>query len=216
MRHRSIWMCGASIAARCCSGEPLAFPVKEFPTRKCARCPKLIGVHRRGGPAGGASTLSVPRGWQPPQWLHARFMKLEQLTWGWDEELSSNASIIRRGIFRRGPERHVRAPIARPGWVKVGGSPVFFRDQTLPALSPVLTRWLGPAYISVMTTFLMIRCPTTGQQYECDVATDCVNLTKTWKMTKDIQCKGCGEMHPIKIRDAFVDMAVSRQNVITR
>jgi hypothetical protein len=35
-------------------------------------------------------------------------------------------------------------------------------------------------------------------------------------MTKDIQCRICGEMHKIKIRDAFLDMAMAREFVITR
>jgi hypothetical protein len=67
-----------------------------------------------------------------------------------------------------------------------------------------------------MTTFLMFRCPTTNQQCECDVATDAANLAKVWKMKKDIKCKVCGEMHQIIIRDAFLDMAMAREIVISR
>jgi hypothetical protein len=67
-----------------------------------------------------------------------------------------------------------------------------------------------------MTTFLTFRCPTTHRQFECDVATDAANLAKIWKMTKGIKCKICGEMHQVKIRDAFLDMAISREVVITR
>jgi hypothetical protein len=67
-----------------------------------------------------------------------------------------------------------------------------------------------------MTAFLMFRCPTTSRQCECDVATDPANLAKVWKLTKDIECRICGAMHQIKIRDAFIDMAISRGIVITR
>jgi len=67
-----------------------------------------------------------------------------------------------------------------------------------------------------MTPFLMFRCPTTNRQCKCDVTTDAANLAKVWKMTKDIKCRICGEMHQIKIRDAFLDMAMSRESVITR
>lgn len=71
-------------------------------------------------------------------------------------------------------------------------------------------------HIFLMTTFLMFRCPTTSQQCECDVATDAATLAKVWKMTKDMKCKICGEMHQIKIRDAFLDMAMSREIVTSR
>jgi hypothetical protein len=71
-------------------------------------------------------------------------------------------------------------------------------------------------HILFMTPFLMFRCPTTNQQCECDVATDPANLAKAWKTTKQIKCMICGEMHQIKIREAFVDMAMSREIVITR
>jgi hypothetical protein len=67
-----------------------------------------------------------------------------------------------------------------------------------------------------MTAFLTVRCPTTNQRYECHVATDAANLTKVWKMTMDIQCRLCGGTHQIKIRDAFLDMIMSRELVITR
>ena len=71
-------------------------------------------------------------------------------------------------------------------------------------------------HIFFMKTFLMFRCPTTNRQCKCDVATDAATLAKVWKMTKDIKCRICGEMHQIKIRDAFLDMAMSRESVITR
>lgn len=67
-----------------------------------------------------------------------------------------------------------------------------------------------------MIPFLMFRCPATNRQCECDVATDSTNLAKAWKTTKHIKCRICGEMHQIKIREAFVDMAMSREIVITR
>jgi hypothetical protein len=72
------------------------------------------------------------------------------------------------------------------------------------------------SYIFLMMAFLTVRCPTTNQQCECDVATDAANLAKVWKMTKDIQCRICGETHQIKIRDAFIDMIISRELVIIR
>ena len=71
-------------------------------------------------------------------------------------------------------------------------------------------------HMVLMTAFLMFRCPATNRQCECDVATDAANLARVWKATKDIKCKICGEMHRIKVRDAFVDMAISREIVITR
>ena len=71
-------------------------------------------------------------------------------------------------------------------------------------------------HIFLMTSFLMFRCPATNQQCECDVATDAANLARVWKTTKDIMCRICGEMHQIKIRDAFLDMAMSGEVVITR
>ena len=71
-------------------------------------------------------------------------------------------------------------------------------------------------HIFQMAPFLIFRCPTTNQQCECDVATDAANLAKVWKMTKDIKCRICGEMHKIKIRDAFLDMVMAREIVIAR
>jgi hypothetical protein len=71
-------------------------------------------------------------------------------------------------------------------------------------------------HILFMTPFLMFRCPATNRQCECDVATDPANLAKAWKTTKHIKYRICGEMHQIKIREAFVDMAMSRDIVITR
>lgn len=67
-----------------------------------------------------------------------------------------------------------------------------------------------------MSPSLMFRCPTTNQQCECDVATDAANLAKVWKTTKDVKCRICGAMHKIKIREAFLDMAMAREIVITR
>lgn len=67
-----------------------------------------------------------------------------------------------------------------------------------------------------MTPFLTFICPATNQQCECDVATDAATLAKVWKMTKDIKCRICGEMHQIIIREAFIDMAMSREIVISR
>jgi len=67
-----------------------------------------------------------------------------------------------------------------------------------------------------MKPFLKFRCPTTNQQCECDVATDAANLAKFWKVIKDIKCRICGGMHQIRIRDAFLDMAMLREIVTTR
>lgn len=67
-----------------------------------------------------------------------------------------------------------------------------------------------------MTPFLKFRCPTTSEQCECDITTDAANLAKVWKMTKNVECMICGGMHQIKIRDAFLDMVMSREIVITR
>jgi hypothetical protein len=71
-------------------------------------------------------------------------------------------------------------------------------------------------HVFAVAKFLMFKCPTTNRQSECDVATDAANLAKVWNMTKDVRCRTCGEMHQIKIRDAFLDMAVSREIVTTR
>ena len=81
---------------------------------------------------------------------------------------------------------------------------------------PMLAISAAKTHIFLMTTFLTFSCPTTQQQCECDVATDAADFAKIWKMTKDIKCNICGEMHQIKIRDAFVDMAISREIVISR
>jgi len=70
-------------------------------------------------------------------------------------------------------------------------------------------------HICPMTPFLTFRCPTTNQQCTCDVATDAANLAKVWKLTKDIPCRICGTMHQIKIRDAFLDMVLSRELMVT-
>jgi len=71
-------------------------------------------------------------------------------------------------------------------------------------------------HILSMTPFLTFRCPATNLRSECDVATDTANLAKVWKLTKDMRCRICGETHQIKIRDAFLDMAMSREIVLTR
>jgi hypothetical protein len=67
-----------------------------------------------------------------------------------------------------------------------------------------------------MIPFLTFKCPTTHQQCECDVTTDAANLAKVWRLTKDIKCRICGEMHKIKIRETFLDMVIAREIVITR
>lgn len=83
-------------------------------------------------------------------------------------------------------------------------------------LQQMLAIFSAKTHILLMTTFLTFLCPNTHQQCESNVATDAANLAKIWKMTKDIKCKICGEMHQVKIRDAFLDMATSREIVITR
>jgi endogenous inhibitor of DNA gyrase (YacG/DUF329 family) len=62
-------------------------------------------------------------------------------------------------------------------------------------------------------TELSAVCPTTGKRVTTGVHTDFVTLTKLWFSDVRVTCPHCGKKHAIKIREAYIESAVSDERL---
>jgi hypothetical protein len=56
---------------------------------------------------------------------------------------------------------------------------------------------------------LHFRCPTTNGSISTGINTNVESLASAWRSTIHIKCPQCGGLHAIKVREAFVEDAIS-------
>jgi hypothetical protein len=59
-----------------------------------------------------------------------------------------------------------------------------------------------------MAATLHFFCPTTHQQVPTGIKTDVQGLRASWRSTVSVDCKHCGQVHEISVRDAYLSGAL--------
>jgi hypothetical protein len=55
---------------------------------------------------------------------------------------------------------------------------------------------------------LFFTCPITHQQAPTGIETDVRSLQAAWKVTLEVKCPYCGEMHEISVRETYINGAL--------
>jgi hypothetical protein len=56
-------------------------------------------------------------------------------------------------------------------------------------------------------------CPTTGKRISTGILTDSTTLAMVWFSDVRVKCPHCGKKHAIKIREAYVESALSNERL---
>lgn len=56
---------------------------------------------------------------------------------------------------------------------------------------------------------LHFRCPTTNGSISTGINTNVETLASAWRSTIHVKCPQCGGLHAIKVREAFIEDAIS-------